>query len=119
MKCPITRCPPGGGPVSFDERDLDAVLSGEPTDIPVVLRPVADVLAALQAAPTPAELGGQAVIMAEFRALAEFRAAGLAQNGRARDTAQTLVRPGQHQCRRRVPGADTGAVRAAGASRAQ
>jgi len=90
--------------VSFDERDLDAVLSGEPTDTPE-LRPIADILAALAAAPMPGELRGQAVIMAEFRALAEFRAAGLAQNGRAGDTAPTLVLSGPQERlgRRRRP----------------
>jgi hypothetical protein len=96
--------PPPWGPAPFDERDLDAVLSGEPTDIPE-LRPVADILAALAAAPMPGELRGQTVIMAEFRALAEFRAAGLAQNGRAGDTAQTLVLSGPQERlgRRRAP----------------
>ena len=90
--------------MSFDERDLDAVLSGEPTDTPE-LRPIADILAALAAAPMPGELRGQAVIMAEFRALAEFRAAGLAQNGRAGDTAPTLVLSGPQERlgRRRRP----------------
>jgi hypothetical protein len=83
--------PPWWGPASFDERDLDAVLSGETTDIPVALRPVADALAALQAAPMPAELRGEAMIMGEFRALAEFRAAGFGRDGRAGDTAPTLV----------------------------
>jgi hypothetical protein len=102
---PDSPLPPGWGPAPFDERDLDAVLSGETTDVPVALRPVADALAALQAAPMPGELRGQAIIMAEFRALAEFRAAGLAQDGRAGDLAQTLVLsvPREGPARRRAP----------------
>jgi hypothetical protein len=53
----------------------------------------------------PGELRGQAIIMAEFRALAEFRAAGLAQDGRAGDLAQTLVLsvPREGPARRRAP----------------
>jgi hypothetical protein len=102
---PDSPLPPCWGPAPFDERDLDAVLSGETTDIPVALRPVVDTLAALQAAPMPDEFRGQATIMAEFRALAEFRAAALAQDGRAGDTAQTLVLSGPQERlgRRRAP----------------
>jgi hypothetical protein len=61
--------PLGWGPPPFDERDLDALLSGDTTDTPVALRQVADALAALRAAPTQAELTGEAVARAEFRAL--------------------------------------------------
>jgi hypothetical protein len=60
--------PSGWGPASSDERDLDAVLAGQMADIPIALRPVADVLAALRASPAPAELWGEANVMAEFRA---------------------------------------------------
>jgi hypothetical protein len=94
---PDNPLPPWWGPAPFDERDLDAVLSGETTDIPVALRPVVDTLTALQAAPMPGEFRGQAIIMAEFRALAEFRAAGLAQDGRAGNAAQTLVLSGPQE----------------------
>ena len=102
---PDSPLPPWWGPAPFDERDLDAVLSGETTDIPVALRPVADALAALQAAPMPAELRGETMIMAEFRALSEFRAAGLGKDGRAGDTAPTLVLsvPREGPARRRAP----------------
>jgi hypothetical protein len=65
---PDSFLPPSGGPGSFDEWDLDAVLSGETADIPLALGPVADTLAALRGAPMPAELSGEAAIMAEFRA---------------------------------------------------
>jgi hypothetical protein len=102
---PDNPLPPWWGPAPFDERDLDAVLSGETIDIPVALRPVADALAALQAAPMPAELRGQAIIMAEFRALTEFRAAALAQDERAGDAARTLALfvPPEHPARRSAP----------------
>jgi hypothetical protein len=80
--------PPSWGPAPFDERDLDAVLSGETADIPLALRPVADTLAVLRgAAPTPAELRGEAAAMAEYRALR------LGQPGRPAGRAQTLEFP--------------------------
>jgi len=60
--------PSGWGPAPSEERDLDAVLAGQMADIPIGLRPVADVLAALRASPAPAELWGEANVMAEFRA---------------------------------------------------
>ena len=102
---PDNPLPPWWGPAPFDERDLDAVLSGEMTDIPVALCPVADALAALQVAPMPTELRGQAIIIAEFRALTEFRAAALAQDGRAGDAARTLALfvPPEHPARRSAP----------------
>ncbi|MFY9777187.1 MAG: hypothetical protein WAK28_21675, partial [Trebonia sp.] len=73
---PDSLLPPGWGFAPFDERDLDAVLSGKTADVPVALRPVADALASLRAGPVPAELYGEANAMAEFRAL------GLGQAGR-------------------------------------
>jgi hypothetical protein len=60
--------PSGWGPAPSEERDLDAVLAGQMADIPIALRPVADVLAALRASPAPAELRGEANVLAEFRA---------------------------------------------------
>lgn len=74
--------PYGWGFASFDDRDLDAVLDGETADIPVLLRPVAEALATLRAAPAPAELSGEENAMAEFRALGlghPWHPAGLAQ----------------------------------------
>jgi hypothetical protein len=65
---PENQPPPGWGPASSDERDLDAVLAGHLADVPDALLPVADVLDALCAAPAPDELWGEARIMAEFRA---------------------------------------------------
>jgi hypothetical protein len=87
------------GPPPFEERDLDALLSGETVDIPLTLRQVADALVALRAAPTTAELSGEANIMAEFSAVAEFRALGLSEAARAGGEAHTLVLPA-------VPGGD-------------
>jgi hypothetical protein len=82
---PDNLLPPGWGPASFDERDLDAVLAGKTADVPVALRPVADVLAALRAGPVPAELYGEANAMAEFRTL------GLGQAGRPAWPAPTML----------------------------
>jgi hypothetical protein len=73
--------PPSWGIPSYDERDLDALLSGEVADIPVALRPLADALTALKGPPTLAELRGEATIRAEFRAQAEFGRFGSAHQG--------------------------------------
>jgi hypothetical protein len=61
--------PQTGGHVPYTERDLfDAVLTGRTDTIPDALRPVADTLSALRAAPAAAELSGEASARAEFRA---------------------------------------------------
>jgi hypothetical protein len=100
---PDSLLPPGWGFAPFDERDLDAVLSGKTADIPVALRPVADVLGSLRAGPVPAELYGEANAMAEFRAL------GLGQAARPAPTmllealpAGSRARPGRQPARHRV-----------------
>ena len=100
---PDSLLPPGWGFAPFDERDLDAVLSGKTADVPVALRPVVDVLASLRAGPVPAELYGEANAMAEFRAL------GLGQAGRPAPTmllealpAGSRARPGRQPARHRV-----------------
>jgi hypothetical protein len=90
---PDSPLPPFWDPAPFEERDLDAVLSGETADIPDALRPVADTLAALRAAGAPAEFSGEATIMAEFRALAESRARGLGEAARPAGPAATLQLP--------------------------
>ncbi|HEX8008952.1 MAG TPA: hypothetical protein VF482_21285 [Trebonia sp.] len=77
---------------SYDERDLDALLSGEVTDIPMALRPLADTLTALKGQPTPAELRGEATIMAEFRAQAKFGPAH--PGGRAKTLELPTLQPG-------------------------
>jgi hypothetical protein len=100
---PDSVLPPGWGLAPFDERDLDAVLAGKTADVPVALRPVADVLASLRAGPVPAELYGEANAMAEFRAL------GLGQAGRPAPTmplealpASSRARSGRQPARHRV-----------------
>ncbi len=60
------------GLAPYDDRDLDAVLSGETAGVPEPLLPVAGALAALRAAPARAELAGEAAALAAFR---EHRAA--------------------------------------------
>ncbi|MBO0806132.1 MAG: hypothetical protein J2P25_24050, partial [Nocardiopsaceae bacterium] len=57
---------PPSGPQPFDERDLDSLLAGG-ADVPASLRPVADTLKALQAAPSADELRGEAAARAWFR----------------------------------------------------
>jgi hypothetical protein len=111
---PDSLLPPGWGFASFDERDLDAVLSGKTADVPVALRPVADVLASLRAGPAPAELYGEANAMAEFRAL------GLGQAGRPGPTmllealpASSPARSGRRPARHRVRPARRRALRRA------
>ena len=65
---PDSLTPPPWGSQPFDERDLDALLAGNMVAVPVALRQVADILTALQAAPSDAETRGEAAARAEFRA---------------------------------------------------
>lgn len=90
---PVNTPPFGWGPASFDERDLDNLLSGRLAETPPALRQVADALVALRAAPAPAELAGEAAIMAEFSALAEFQPSGLGDAAHAGGQSHTLVLP--------------------------
>jgi hypothetical protein len=64
---PDSQVPPLWGP-AYDERDLDALLSGETGSTPVALQPVEGTLAALRAAATRRELSDEAVARAAFRA---------------------------------------------------
>jgi hypothetical protein len=66
---PDSQQPPLWGP-AYDERDLDAVLSGDTAGIPVPLQPVVSTLAALGAAATGRELSDEATVRAAFRAFA-------------------------------------------------
>jgi len=66
---PDSQQPPPWGP-AYDERDLDAVLSGDTAGIPVALQPVVSTLAALRAAATGRELSDEATARAAFRASA-------------------------------------------------
>jgi hypothetical protein len=117
--------PPSWGSALFDERDLDAVLAGETADVPDALRPVADALAQLRAAPAPSELRGEANAMAQFRELVQGQAA------RRAEPAATLLLPARgagqrrqatrHRGRRRAPGPGRrrhGALLATGAAAA-
>jgi hypothetical protein len=88
---PDSILPPLWGSPPFDERDLDALLAGDGAYVPVALRQVADALTALRAAPSPAELHGEAAAMAEFRALGAFGAAGAGEHAR---TAMPMVADG-------------------------
>ncbi len=66
---PDSQVPPLWGP-AYDERDLDALLSGETGSTPAALQPVESTLAALRAAATGRELSDEAVARAAFRAFA-------------------------------------------------
>jgi hypothetical protein len=66
---PDSQVPPLWGP-AYDERDLDALLSGATGSTPAALQPVESTLAALRAAATPRELSDEAVARAAFRAFA-------------------------------------------------
>ena len=78
---PDSQVPPLWGP-AYDERDLDALLSGQTGSTPAVLRPVESTLAALRADATGRELAPEAAARAAFRAFAP-----------AAVTAHTLVLP--------------------------
>jgi len=64
---PDSQVPPIWGP-AYDERDLDALLSGETGSTPAALQPVEGTLAALRGAATRRELSDEAVARAAFRA---------------------------------------------------
>jgi hypothetical protein len=64
---PDSQVPPIWGP-AYDERDLDALLSGETGSTPEALQPVEGTLAALRSAATRRELADEAVARAAFRA---------------------------------------------------
>jgi hypothetical protein len=57
---------PNGGPDPYDGWDLEGLLSGANVRLPEGMRPVAGSLTALRAAPTRAELAGEARARAEF-----------------------------------------------------
>jgi hypothetical protein len=65
---PLTWNPVSWGSLPYDERDLEAVLSGKTDGIAIGLHPVAKGLAPLHAAPLPAELAGEDEARAAFRA---------------------------------------------------
>ena len=69
---PDSQLPPLWGP-AYDERDLDALLSGRTGSTPAALRPVESTLAALRADATGRELAREAAARAAFRAFAPRR----------------------------------------------
>lgn len=106
---PDSQQPPFWGP-PYDERDLDALLSGGRGSTPVALLPVESTLNALRAAPTGRELSDEAAARAAFRALAPPRVPWTAQAEHGTVTSHTLVlppadgrppRPARHRHRRR------------------
>jgi hypothetical protein len=115
---PVNTPPFGWGPASFDERDLDNLLSGRLADTPPALRQVADALIALNAAPAPAEMAGEAAIMAEFSALAGLQPSGhgdASPGGQAHTLVLPVPPPGvarkrgaRHRGRRRRTGRPAG-----------
>jgi hypothetical protein len=82
------------GLASQRERDLDVLLSGGVGYPAVVLGPVADVLAALRAAPAPSELDGEAAARAVFRLFIRPEA-GLAGGAPAPEPLQHVAVAGQ------------------------
>jgi hypothetical protein len=60
--------PSSWGPLPYDERDLEAILSGKTDGIAIGLLPVARSLAPLLAAPAQAELAGEDAARAAYRA---------------------------------------------------
>jgi hypothetical protein len=90
---PDSQLPPIWGP-AYDERDLDALLSGRTGSTPAALQPVESTLAALRAPATRRELGDEAAARAAFRALAPLTPAPppwTAGPEHAAVTAHTLV----------------------------
>jgi hypothetical protein len=90
--------PPVGGPSSYDEWDRHGLLSGKHVRVTEGMRPLASTLAALRAAPMPAELAGEATARMMFRQIMTASASGQAGSGGGR--ASTLGRS--------APAADAG-----------
>lgn len=91
---PESPLPPAWGP-AYDERDLDALLSGETASLPGALLPLAGTLAALNAGPVRAEMAGEAAARAAFRQFMGDRAAWAEGAEHGTVTPRTLVLPGQ------------------------
>jgi hypothetical protein len=105
---PDSQLPPIWGP-SYDERDLDALLSGKTWNTPDALRPVESTLDALRAAGSGRELSDEAAARAAYRAFgfaphpsAPFPVAVTGQNSAVSE--HTLVLPSVHpSVARRAP----------------
>jgi hypothetical protein len=83
---------PNGGPDPYDGWDLEGLLSGANVRLPEGLRPVAGSLAALRAAPTRAELAGEAGARAAFLRNLPAHASDLGRPGTGGD-GHTLILP--------------------------
>jgi hypothetical protein len=84
--------PADGGPDPYDGWDLERVLSGENVRLPQGMRPVAETLAALRAAPMRAELADEALARAAFRQIMLAGDSGPGRPGGA-GGARTLILP--------------------------
>src|SRR5262249_29703757 len=82
--------PPHGGPNPYDGWDLEGMLSGTNVWLPDGMRPVARTLSALRAAPTGAELSGEASARAAFRQVMQANRTG---PGRGAGDGHTLILP--------------------------
>lgn len=85
--------PPDEGPGPYEGRDLEGLLSGEDDSFPAGLRPVAQTLDALRAAPMRAELGGEAAARADFRRILLGAGNGTPWSSDRGDDARTLILP--------------------------
>jgi hypothetical protein len=85
--------PPDEGPDPYAGHDLEGLLSGEDDSFPAGLRPVAQTLDALRAAPMRAELGGEAAARADFRRIMLGAGSGAAWSSGRGDDERTLILP--------------------------
>jgi len=100
---PENQLPPTWGP-AYDERDLDALLSGDTANLPDALLPLAGTLATLHARPVRAELAGEADARAVFRRFAQD-AGSWAPGAEHGTVPHTLVlhRPQEDRAQRHTP----------------
>ena len=87
--------PPHGGPDPYDGWDLEGMLSGTNVWLPHGMRPVARTLSSLRAAPTRAELSGEASARAAFRQVMQANGTGPGGPGRGAGDGHTLILPTQ------------------------
>jgi hypothetical protein len=87
--------PPNGGPDPYDGWDLEGMLSGANVWLPDGMRPVAETLSALRAAPARVELAGEASARAAFRQVMRANGTGSDWPGGGAADGHTLVLPAQ------------------------
>jgi hypothetical protein len=110
---PLTWNPVFRGSLPYDERDLEAVLSGNTDGIAIGLHAVAKGLAPLRGGPRPAELAGEDAARAAFRA---FMVVGAAEPG-AVDLPHLRPAGAPHRHRRPRSASRIGGASRIGASR--